>query len=261
MDVGWSGYPPTSAVHHQTYLRIGEEVDLDGLFEFTLERSLFNQERLSFAQGDVARLPFADESFDAVFSFNGLEHFGDVDGALREMSRVLRPGGVMFVHAEPLFYSCAGSHLYELLPIPWGHLFGDADELIDVYMDLYGGEDVVSSEQPVTVELMRELLSSLNRARVGEMRRAALGLGMRVVWAQQNWSTDDLRDARRLRIAERAPGDVSLEDAVVHKFSVVLKKESSGLIDSMTLRLPFAARRWAPWGMKRCGRRLLFGRE
>ena len=39
------------------------------------------------------RLPFADHSFDVVLSFDVFEHIADSDGHLREVRRVLRPGG------------------------------------------------------------------------------------------------------------------------------------------------------------------------
>jgi SAM-dependent methyltransferase len=44
---------------------------------------------------DLTCLSFPDESFDAVLSFDCLEHMPDFTGAMREMSRVLRPGGRM----------------------------------------------------------------------------------------------------------------------------------------------------------------------
>jgi len=45
------------------------------------------------------RLPFADESFDAILSHEVLEHVADDAQALCEMARVLRPGGriILFV--------------------------------------------------------------------------------------------------------------------------------------------------------------------
>ena len=51
-------------------------------------------ENVSFVQGDVGALPFADESFDLVLSLNGFHAFPDKDAAFRETCRVRRPGGI-----------------------------------------------------------------------------------------------------------------------------------------------------------------------
>lgn len=46
-----------------------------------------------FEVADVYRLPFADGSFDRVYSHALMEHLADPAAALREFHRVLRPGG------------------------------------------------------------------------------------------------------------------------------------------------------------------------
>jgi SAM-dependent methyltransferase len=52
---------------------------------------------VDWREGAAESLPFPDESFDAVVSQFGLMFFDDRPGALREMERVLRPGGRMAV--------------------------------------------------------------------------------------------------------------------------------------------------------------------
>ena len=42
---------------------------------------------------DVRALPFPSGSFDAIYSMGTVEHFADTDGAVREIFRVVRPGG------------------------------------------------------------------------------------------------------------------------------------------------------------------------
>ena len=51
-------------------------------------------ERAAFVQAAPGRLPFADASFDMVFSKDALLHVPDKDALFAEIFRVLKPGGV-----------------------------------------------------------------------------------------------------------------------------------------------------------------------
>jgi ubiquinone/menaquinone biosynthesis C-methylase UbiE len=58
-----------------------------------------------FVQGSVAALPFEDDSFDLVYSNGVLHHIPEVERAVGEIHRVLRPGGravVMLYHRDSL---------------------------------------------------------------------------------------------------------------------------------------------------------------
>ena len=48
---------------------------------------------VTFRQGDVGALPFADGAFDIVLSLNGFHAFPDKEAAYREVFRVLKSGG------------------------------------------------------------------------------------------------------------------------------------------------------------------------
>src|SRR6266542_4315200 len=64
-------------------------------------------ERGDFAISDCETLPFADDSFDVVYSNGVLHHTPNTAGAVREVHRVLRPGGqarVMLYHRGSAAY-------------------------------------------------------------------------------------------------------------------------------------------------------------
>jgi SAM-dependent methyltransferase len=52
-------------------------------------------QQVELVEADVAALPFEDATFDLCVSFTGLHCFPDVRGALREIARVVRPGGAL----------------------------------------------------------------------------------------------------------------------------------------------------------------------
>lgn len=62
----------------------------------------------SVIQSDAKALPFKDNTFDCVYSFGVLHHIPDVEVALGEIYRVLKPGGrvmVMLYHRDSLLYA------------------------------------------------------------------------------------------------------------------------------------------------------------
>ena len=55
------------------------------------------QDTISFRHEDCMQLTFSDGTFDAVTSAYGVRNFQDLDRGLREMRRVLRPGGHLLI--------------------------------------------------------------------------------------------------------------------------------------------------------------------
>jgi SAM-dependent methyltransferase len=75
--------------------------------EITRHRFALYGARGSFMIADGERLPFRSESLDVVYSNGVLHHTPDTAGAIRELHRVLRPGGiakVMLYHRNSLNY-------------------------------------------------------------------------------------------------------------------------------------------------------------
>ena len=73
-----------------------ELVEVRGLFGAMQEAGEAPRHGLATAvNGDAVQLPFPDGCFDRIIASEVLEHVPDDEAALRELMRVLRPGGVM----------------------------------------------------------------------------------------------------------------------------------------------------------------------
>jgi ubiquinone/menaquinone biosynthesis C-methylase UbiE len=83
--------------------------------------------RIEWKTGRAESLPFPDARFDRVVSQFGFMFFGDRPAALREMMRVLRPGGRLAVAVcDALDHSPGYAVLAELLHRLFGHEIADA---------------------------------------------------------------------------------------------------------------------------------------
>ena len=58
---------------------------------------LARQRGLSVDEGSATALPYEDESFDVVYSFKVLAHVRDIETAVAECRRVVKPGGWLFL--------------------------------------------------------------------------------------------------------------------------------------------------------------------
>ena len=99
LDVGCG--PGTITVDLAQRVAPGRVVGIDASREVLLKASELAAARgittTLFEQADVYDLPYSDASFDVVHAHQVMQHLGDPVAALREMRRVLRPGGVLAV--------------------------------------------------------------------------------------------------------------------------------------------------------------------
>ena len=109
--------------------------------------------------GDGQQLPFDSAAFDAAFSMFGLMFFPDRAAGLREMKRVLKPGGRAVVASWIPFDG------------PFGVLFKTASELIPGLPS--GGDFALSDEDSIRRELTEAGLANVAVHRVAQELKAA----------------------------------------------------------------------------------------
>jgi SAM-dependent methyltransferase len=90
LDIGAAGGGNTRVLRDLGWRASPLEYGADGA-EVARERGL------PVLRADATQLPLADASLDLVVAFDVLEHLTDDDGCVREVHRVLRPGGTFLV--------------------------------------------------------------------------------------------------------------------------------------------------------------------
>lgn len=90
-----------------------------------------------FTEGDATNLVFENNSFDLILSKSFLEHMIPLEAALKEMHRVLAPGGLMYHVIDP-YYWLRGCHAPALVDIPWAHARLSKDEYRRFVIEAYG---------------------------------------------------------------------------------------------------------------------------
>jgi SAM-dependent methyltransferase len=83
-------------------------------------RQLCDDGRIYFAVGLGERLPFEDESFDLILSYDVFEHVQNLPDVLRECHRVLKPGGRLCALFPP-YYGPRAHHLDFITTLPFLH--------------------------------------------------------------------------------------------------------------------------------------------
>lgn len=133
------------------YLKIIKQLSGAAVYGFDLSgeslrlaRGYTGEVGVPLAQGRVGSLPYKDNSFSKIFSTEVLEHVEDDLGALKEILRILKPGGRLIItvpnHNYPFLWDplnwilerCLGKHIKSGF---WAGIW-------NMHLRLYYGEEI-----------------------------------------------------------------------------------------------------------------------
>lgn len=127
---------------------------------------------LYFSTSETTRLPAEDDSFDYVISWSAFEHIDDPVAVLREVRRILRPMGVLFIQLWPFYDSAHGTHLVDWFPEGFAQYRYDNAEILRRVRSS-GSQDMASE--------MLEVYRTLNGITADGLQDALRLAGFRIV--------------------------------------------------------------------------------
>ena len=144
-----------------------------------LAKTLNLNDQFTFIHADAKNLPYPDGSFDTIIMNDAMEHVGEPEEVLKEVLRVLKNGGKVYINFPPYNHPF-GAHLSDAINIPWVHLFFSEKTLIREYKELVkdlpdgqsridfriskkeNGEEYFSYINKMTLKRFKKILKKLN---------------------------------------------------------------------------------------------------
>jgi ubiquinone/menaquinone biosynthesis C-methylase UbiE len=109
-----------------------------------------------YVSADAARMPFCAEAFDAIISNHSLEHFVEMEATLREIGRVVKRGGALYVAVPDA--STLTDRIYRWLAKGGGHV-----NAFRTPQDVVGPVERLTGLRHRTTHTLYSSLSFLNR--------------------------------------------------------------------------------------------------
>jgi SAM-dependent methyltransferase len=167
-------------------------------------------ELLRYVAYDGSHFPFEDEAFDIVISWSAFEHITDVPQVLREIKRVCRRNGLVFIQVYPWYHCLQGSHLTDYISEPYFHLKRPSEW---VWQKLTEYVDQHPEERDFVFENMWPEYQTLNRYSANRFYADVIAAGFTVRKAVTITLDRDLTEA---------PPDIPLADLVIHATKMLL---------------------------------------
>ncbi|AJF61253.1 TPA: class I SAM-dependent methyltransferase [Candidatus Woesearchaeota archaeon] len=130
LDIGCSNGSESKALLEYFSLKKLYAVDLDEKM-IAIARKKIKNPAIVFEKGDATRLKYPANSFDVVFSFGVINHITEWKKCIKELGRVLKPGGYLVAEelSRETFRTPIGRIMKMLFDRPYDTMFG-RDEFI-----------------------------------------------------------------------------------------------------------------------------------
>ena len=116
LDVGCAAGGQCSVWAEQNHRVHG--IDVNGpLVETAKKKAVEAQQEIDYQLGSATELPWPDQSMDICIAMELLEHVASWHECLRELTRVLRPGGALFASTTSTL--CPVQHEFNLVGYAW----------------------------------------------------------------------------------------------------------------------------------------------
>lgn len=189
--------------------------------ETLLENALRLCDYKDFIKADALDLPFDDASFDAVVSFETIEHVEDGRQFLSEMYRVLRPGGIFICSTPNIKYTAhppfhvkeyEPDEFYNLVEHSFSHIerYGQYFKLVDRAVDLckWHVRSILARSVLEKIGIKKILKSILQRNRMVSVDSQIQDIHSAKLWinhvfeskTNKNYKVKPVEDSKWLRI-------------------------------------------------------------
>lgn len=93
---GWMAIVLAKAGYNVTTIDIDDDA-IDRAKKRAVDEGISSPDKVTFQIADAQNLPFPDNSFDAVFSFDSMHHMPNCSKVIKEFSRVCKSSGVLMI--------------------------------------------------------------------------------------------------------------------------------------------------------------------
>ena len=175
---------------------------------------------------DIATLDLPDNSYDFIFSTNAFEHINKLNTGLKNMRRLLSPGGHLSALFGPIWSSNKGHHLWvndekgdlytfnDDTIMPWGHLLYSEEEMKDFLSNKFS--------KTTTEFILKSIYGNevVNHLFYDDYYKMVNDLGLEVL-EFRDWHSPIFPDAKTLEVLKSKWGDRNFSTISI---KILLKK-------------------------------------